>query len=169
MELSKAKIILQEAIDGYNSKIAEFGIKTKADVYFVDSKAFLECDENDKYLGSLCGSITLVASDATDEEDMCGFDIVVDIKNRKSVIDAEFEKAFSEFSEYADDFIKRCGEAEDKDAFIKEESKREKNESAEKMKKFEEDMQKLQTTIVAGVCAVVVLFLICFFASLFLG
>ncbi len=169
MNLKTAKEKLEDIIQNYKAKFSDFGIKTAADVYYVDSKAFLECEENDKYLDSLCASITLISTDAKNEDGMCGFDLVIDIKKRKSVNDEKFEAALSEFCRQADELIEKLENAPDKDEVIKEESKREKEEAAESMKKFESDMHKLQISIVIGVCALTLLIIISVFTTMIFG
>ncbi len=169
MEISLAKEKLQELIDNYNEKLSALGAKTLANVYFVDPKSFLECKEEDNKAGAVCASITILSSDATDESGMCGFDIVLEIKKKKQIDDKEFENAVCEFSEIADEFIKKFEEASDKDQFIKEESEREKSESAEKLKELEGEMQKLTAAIIIGGCGIALIIVISIIVGVIFG
>ncbi len=169
MELLEARDALMKTIEEYSTKISKFGTKISANVYFVDDIGFLECESDDKNIGALCGSITLMASDAEDERGMCGFDIVVDIKRHKTIDDKAFERTLEDFRTVADDFSERFEKAPDKDEFIKSESELQKKHYADEMKKFEGDMKRVETYIIIGVCAVAVLVVIAAVSSLLFG
>ena len=144
MELSKAKEVLTDLIKSYSQKITDTGAKCKADVYFTDEKGLATSLEMDEISDALCGSITVSVDDAKDENDKCGFDLLLQLTKSRDIDDREMENAISEFKTDLDSFVNELSEAEDKDAFIREQSEKEKAEYSEKMEKFNKDMKKLQ-------------------------
>ncbi len=166
MELSVAKEKLDELIKPYKSRIQKFGTNISAEVYYADQHCYELPDENDKNLYFLCASITITASDAVDENGMCGFDIVVPIKKNKTVNDAEFEESVAEFKALADRFTEGFEQAPDKDEFIKAESESQKKQYAEEMNQFENSMRKMRSCVIAVGCAVVALLIISMAAAI---
>ena len=121
MELNCAKEKLENIVNEYKSKISKLDINTRADVYVGDSKALTKIEDDPDNFDLLFASIT-IASDNYDEENdnnTCGFDLIVDVKKKSEVNDKEFDNALSEFCAYAEDFIKRLEDAPDKNEFIK--------------------------------------------------
>ncbi len=160
MELSKAREQLEELIGAYSAKISKFGTKIVANTYLADSKCFAICEEDDKYLGSLCASITIIASDAEDENGMCGFDTILSVKKGKKIDDEEFEASVAEFKALADEFTEKFEAAPDKDEFIRAESESQKSKYAEEMEKFDKEMLKMKSCVIAVTCGVALLFVI---------
>lgn len=158
MEILKAKNDLKDLITSYATKIGDTGVKCVADVYFTDKKGLSTYEDSNEYSDCLCGSITVCAEDAKDENDKCGFDIMLQLTKSGDIKDSEFETSLSEFKEDIDVFFNELSAAEDKNEFIKQQSEKEKTFYAEKMEKFNKDIKKLQTVslCILGVVLIIV-------------
>lgn len=159
MEILKAKNILKDLITSYATKIGDTGVKCVADVYFTDKKGLSSSEENDEYSDALCASITVCTEEAKDENDKCGFDIMLQISKSTDINDAELETALAEFKEDIEAFIEELSAAEDKNKFIKAQSEKEKAFYTEKMEKFNKDIKRLQTVslCILGVVMLIVI------------
>ncbi len=164
MEIEKAKELLTESVKTYAEKISETGVKYAADVYFADKKGTVTSIIPDDFSDALCGSITIIADNAKDENDKCGFDIILQIKKDKTIDDKEIESALSDFNADLEAFIDNLSSAEDKNAFIKEVSEKEKAEYAEKMDKFNKDMKRLRAVSICIFGVVIVIVMVGIFA-----
>ncbi len=164
MEILKVKEALTEVVKCYAEKISEIGLKCVADVYFSDDKGIVTSDEPEEISDSICASITVSAEYAKDENDRCGFDIVLGINKNNEINDSEMDSALLEFKADLDKFVEELAAAEDKNAFIKSASEREKAEYSEKMEKFNKDIKKLQTVAFTLLGVVLTLVLIGVFA-----
>ena len=159
MNIEKAKELLTEAIKSRVERISQTDTKYAADVYFADKKGTVTSVIPDDFSDVLCGSITFISKDANDENGKCGFDIILQIKKDKSIDDNELEAALSDFNFDLDVFTADLISAEDKDAFIREQSEKEKAEYAEKMDKFNKDIKKLRaiSACIFGVVFIIVM------------
>ena len=157
MELNEAKGKIEILLNEYSAKISKFGIKNEAYAYFSDSKTLDECEIDAPDLDSVCGCITMGTQDAKDENDMCGFDIILRTDKKKGVDTERFYSETEKFKQELDDFISRLESSEDKNAFIKNEAMREKEIYTEQMQKFKNRIKFLQVGSIA-VFAILVLF-----------
>lgn len=157
MEVSKAKEELLDIIKIYAQKIAETGVKCVADVYYSDKNGLAVSKEPEDISDSLCGSITIFAEDADDENGKCGFDIILPFDKDNEIEKTKMDDALSEFSADVDTFIDILSSSEDKNSFIKSESEKQKAEISKKMEKFNKDMKKLQ---ILSVCMFLIVMLI---------
>ncbi len=149
MELNEAKDKIEILLNEYSAKISKFGIKNEAYAYFSDSKTLDECEIDDPILDSVCGSITIGTFDAKDENDMCGFDIILRVDKKKKLDENSFYLEIERFRQTLDGFIERLESSEDKNAFVKDEAEREKQMYAEQMQKFKNRIKTIQIGSIA--------------------
>ena len=149
MELNEAKNRTEILLNEYSAKISKFGIKNEAYAYFSDSKTLDECEIDDPILDSVCGCITMGTLDAKDENDMCGFDIILRVNKKKEIDEESFSLEIEKFKQTLDCFIERLESSEDKNAFIKDEAEREKQMYAEQLQKFKKRIKTIQIGSIA--------------------
>ncbi len=147
MELTQAKENLCSLVEKYKSKFSEFDIKILADVYLADSKTFANRTDDDPFANVLCASITICSPDAKDENEMCGFDIILNLNKKKAVNDDEFELETSEFKKRLNDFTSKLEDAENINDLIKCEAEKEKEAFSTQMEGYTKKMKKVKIIV----------------------
>lgn len=160
MIVSIAKEKTKELLSSYADKLNIIGVKNATEIYFINTKEFKDC-ETEEGANAICGSLTVYTS--TDDGEICGFDIIVDIDSHGEIKDKEIEKSFEEFKTAANEFLEQIAIAEDRDQLIKEAAEREKNKYTVSMEAFNADIKRLQkTTVIFTVVAIVAVFIAVF-------
>ena len=163
MELSVAKSKLQSIIEDQKRIISEFALKVWADVYCTDVKTFANRPDDDPYAKILCASITMCSSEKDNDQERCGFDIILKLNRKKQIDDDEFDLEIAEFERNISCFISRLRDADNINEFIKAESEREKEDYNMQMDKYN---KKIKNT--RRICVVLfILFITAIIFSLF--
>lgn len=160
MTKSEAYDKIQELIKSYKSKFEVIGVRSECEIYFLNAKEFKEA-ASDENADSICASVTLITSKG--EEELCGFDIAVDIERNGNVNESKLNSNIENFRISTDEFLAKIAISEDRDALIREVANREKTILQANIDSFNSDVKKLQTqTIILAVVSVLVIFLAVF-------
>ena len=146
MELNSAEKKLQKIILSRAQDFDRFGIKIKADVYFADSKTFTVRPCEDPSADVLCASITLRCREDDDEDNACGFDIILKFDKAMQIKDEEFKVETECFDEKITDFYTRISSANDVNEFIKEESTKEKEYYSAQIANYNKKIKRIKRT-----------------------
>ena len=147
MELTKAKENLTSLLGKCNQSFSKFGIKTQADVYSADTKTFASRTDDDPFANVLCASITVYSSDAKDENEMCGFDIILRLNKKKQVDDDEFERETEDFKNKIREFLSELEETDSASELIRQTAKKEKEVFSAEMEGYTKKMKRAKITV----------------------
>lgn len=159
MELVKAKESLTALLEEHRRIFSNFDIKYSADVYLADSKTFASRTDDDPFATVLCASITISLPDAKDENEMCGFDIILNLNKKKEVNDEEFEREAEEFKSNLNLFLSELEDAKDLKEFIKSKAKKEKEAFNIEMEGYAKKMKKAKI-LIATISALILISLV---------